>query len=58
MGGVRTPIIGSPRPLPTGRRASPLYTLICEEPDNAIGEMAAETPGDRCVNVHRLLSLT
>jgi hypothetical protein len=31
MGGVRTPIIGRPRPLPGTRRAR-LYTLICDEP--------------------------
>ena len=34
MGSVRTPIIGRPRPSPRHRRASPLYTLICEEPHN------------------------
>ncbi len=33
MGGVRTPIIGRPRPLSPDRRADPLYTLNCEEPD-------------------------
>ena len=33
MGGVRTPIIGRPRPLPGDRRANHLYTLNCEEPD-------------------------
>lgn len=32
MGGVRTPILGRPRPLPRDRRASPHYTLNCEEP--------------------------
>lgn len=32
MGGVRTPIIGRPRPLPGHRRAHPHYTLNCEEP--------------------------
>jgi len=30
--GVRTPIIGRPRPLPRDRRA-PRYTLNCKEPD-------------------------
>jgi hypothetical protein len=33
LGGVRTPIIGRPRPLPRHRRADPTYTLNCEEPD-------------------------
>ncbi len=32
MGGVRTPIIGRPRLLPSDRRANPPYTLNCEEP--------------------------
>lgn len=32
VGSVRTPIIGRPRPLPSDRRAGPLYTLNCEEP--------------------------
>jgi hypothetical protein len=32
--GVRTPIFGRPRPLPSQRRADP-YTLICEEPGKA-----------------------
>jgi hypothetical protein len=32
MGGVGTPIIGRPRPLPGQRRADPDYTLNCEEP--------------------------
>jgi integrase len=32
LGGVRTPIIGGPRPLPRDRRADPTYTLNCEEP--------------------------
>jgi hypothetical protein len=32
MGGVRTSIIGRPRPLP-GPRADHRYTLNCEEPD-------------------------
>jgi hypothetical protein len=32
LGGVRTPIIGRPRPLPRQRRADHLYTLNCEEP--------------------------
>ena len=32
MGGVRTPIIGRPRPLPGHRRADHRYTLNCEEP--------------------------
>lgn len=31
MGGVRTPIIGTPRPSPRHRRAEN-YTLNCEEP--------------------------
>src|SRR6185295_14293088 len=34
LGGVRTPIIGRPRPLPRQRRADHLYTLNCEEPDS------------------------
>lgn len=34
MVGVRTPIIGRPRPLSRQRRADHHYTLICEEPDN------------------------
>jgi putative transposase len=38
MGGVRTPIIGRPRPLPGDRRADPRCTLNCEEPDNALME--------------------
>src|SRR6185295_16783812 len=33
LGGVRTPIIGRPRPLPRQRRADHLYTLNCEEPN-------------------------
>ena len=32
MGGVRTSIIGRPRPLPRHRRAHPPYTLNCDEP--------------------------
>ena len=32
LGGVRTPIIGRPRPLPGDPRAARLYTLNCEEP--------------------------
>ena len=32
MGSVRTPIIGRPRPLPRQRRATPDYTLNCDEP--------------------------
>jgi len=32
VGGVRTSIIGRPRPLPVDRRADS-YTLICDEPD-------------------------
>jgi len=32
MGGVRTPIIGRPRPLPRDRHATPDYTLNCDEP--------------------------
>jgi hypothetical protein len=32
VGCVRTPIIGRPRPLPSERRASDAYTLICDEP--------------------------
>jgi hypothetical protein len=32
MGGVRTSIIGRPRPSPGHRRAHPNYTLNCEEP--------------------------
>jgi hypothetical protein len=32
MGGVGTPILGRPRPLPRDRRAALDYTLICEEP--------------------------
>ncbi len=31
IGGVRTPIIGGPRPLSSYRRAHPNYTLDCEE---------------------------
>jgi len=34
MGSVRTSIFGRPRRLPGDRRASPLYTVNCEEPDN------------------------
>ncbi|MFK5634732.1 hypothetical protein, partial [Ornithinimicrobium sp. LYQ103] len=33
MVGVGTSIFGRPRRLPPDRRASALYTLICEEPD-------------------------
>ena len=33
MGGVGTPIIGRPRPLPRQRRADHPYTLNCEEPN-------------------------
>src|SRR5690606_32501428 len=32
VAGVGTSIIGRPRPLPSGRRAHYLYTLICDEP--------------------------
>jgi len=32
MGGLRTSIIGRPRPSPGQRRANPSYTLDCEEP--------------------------
>ncbi|WP_431521188.1 endonuclease domain-containing protein [Blastococcus capsensis] len=32
MGSVRTSILGRPRPLSRDRRASPTYTLNCEEP--------------------------
>jgi len=32
MEGVRTTIIGRPRPLSRQRRADPDYTLNCEEP--------------------------
>jgi hypothetical protein len=32
MGGIRTSIIGRPRPSPGQRRANPFYTLNCEEP--------------------------
>jgi hypothetical protein len=32
MGGVRTPILGRPRPLPGDRRAVQHYTVNCEEP--------------------------
>src|SRR4051794_25057579 len=32
MGSVRTSILGRPRPLSRDRRASPAYTLNCEEP--------------------------
>jgi len=32
MEGVRTSIIGRPRPLSRQRRADPDYTLNCEEP--------------------------
>jgi hypothetical protein len=32
MGSVRTSILGRPRRLPRERRASPIYTLNCEEP--------------------------
>ena len=32
MAGVRTSIIGRPRPLPRHRRASDFYTLNCDEP--------------------------
>lgn len=34
VGGVGTSILGRPRPLPRYRRASPRYTLNCEEPLN------------------------
>ena len=34
MGGMRTSIIGRPRPLPRDRRADHHYTLDCEEPSN------------------------
>jgi hypothetical protein len=33
MGSVRTSILGRPRHLSRDRRASPHYTLNCEEPD-------------------------
>ncbi len=36
MGGVRTSIIGRPRPLPRHRRARDHYTLNCEEPVNPV----------------------
>ena len=32
MDGVRTSILGGPRPLPSHRRADHAYTVICEEP--------------------------
>ncbi|MFD1506777.1 hypothetical protein ACFSBG_14000 [Georgenia yuyongxinii] len=32
MGGVRTSILGRPRPLSGDRRTAPHYTLNCEEP--------------------------
>ena len=34
MGGVGTPILGRPRPLPRDRRADHRCTLNCEEPLN------------------------
>lgn len=36
IGGVRTPILGGPRPLPSHRRAHPNYTLDCGEPHSGI----------------------
>ncbi len=44
MGGVRTPIIGRPRPSSSQRRTDDLYTLNCEEPKNHIGNIQHGTP--------------
>jgi hypothetical protein len=45
MGGVGTPIIGRPRPLPGQRRADHLYTLNCEEPQIPTGYSHQLAPG-------------
>ena len=47
VGGVGTPIFGRPRRLPRDRRASALYTVICEEPVSlldASGDEMEEIP--------------
>jgi hypothetical protein len=46
MSGVRTSIIGRPRPLPSHRRADQPYTLNCEESHDRLHEVA---------DVHRVL---
>ncbi|AFP37839.1 hypothetical protein MSMEI_1366 [Mycolicibacterium smegmatis MC2 155] len=45
MDGVGTSIIGRPRPLSRHRRADDLYTLNCEEPDNATGSTSSAPLG-------------
>ena len=47
MGGVRTPIIGRPRPLPGHRRADPRYTLNCEEPVNSSEQSGLRVDGTK-----------
>ena len=45
MGGVRTSIIGRPRPLPRARRANPPYTLDCEELEMSVASHIIAGPG-------------
>ena len=57
MAGVRTSILGRPRPLPGDRRAASPYTLICEEPPNVPLRPEPVIITDRGKPSHVLLSI-
>ena len=54
MGGVRTSIIGRPRPLSRHRRAELLYTLNCEEPVNTVPDLYRRWPSASVVGTNTL----